>query len=343
MFALFLGLVLCLSGSLADVQHLTSGDFDDVVGQKGKAALVEFYAPWCGHCKNLAPEWKIAGETFQPDDNIVIAAVDATENQDLAGRFGVQGYPTIKYFPAGSQEAEEYTGGRTADTIVSWVNDKIGTRRVVKKPPSAVADLTTASFDNVAMDPTKTVFVEFYAPWCGHCKSLAPKYEDLAKTFAGDTDVIIAKVDATAHSELGQRFDVSGFPTLKMFPKEGKEYPIPYEAARELPEMIDFVNEHAGTKRLPDGSLSPDVGRIAEIDEMLSGTGGAVDQALVDKMSAVEGSKSYVAIAKKIMAQGAAYVSKEKKRLEGMINSNSVSPVKKTLFMTKSNILDAFA
>jgi protein disulfide-isomerase A6 len=55
--------------------------------------------------------------------------------------------------------------GRTADTIVSWVNEKVGTSRKVYKPPTAVVVLDDANFDAVALDPTKDVMVEFYAPW----------------------------------------------------------------------------------------------------------------------------------------------------------------------------------
>ena len=66
-----------------------------------------------GHCKNLAPEWAIAGDTFDTSDGIIIAAVDATESSELAERFEVKGYPTIKYFAKGSADVpEEYTGGR---------------------------------------------------------------------------------------------------------------------------------------------------------------------------------------------------------------------------------------
>lgn len=54
---------------------------------------------------------------------------------------------------------------RTADTIVSWVNSKLGTTRKVRKAPTAVVELDTASFDAVALDPSKDVLVEFYAPW----------------------------------------------------------------------------------------------------------------------------------------------------------------------------------
>jgi len=97
-----------------------------------------------------------------------------------------QGYPTIKFFPKGSTKAEDYQGGRTADTIVSWVNEKVGTNKKVKKLPTAVTELTPDNFDSVALDKSKHVLVEFYAPWCGHCKQLAPKYEELAKIFSGE-------------------------------------------------------------------------------------------------------------------------------------------------------------
>ena len=165
----------------ADVVNLTDEDFASVV-DGSKNVLVEFYAPWCGHCKNLAPEWKIAGETFQPSDDIVIAAVDATVATASAGKYGVKGYPTIKYFAKGETEPEDYKGGRTAADIVKWVNEKVGTNRRVKTVPSDVTTLTSANFDLAT--GKKAALVEFYAPWCGHCKTLAPKYEKLAKVFA---------------------------------------------------------------------------------------------------------------------------------------------------------------
>ena len=87
--------------------------------------LVEFFAPWCGHCKNLEPHWKKAASELK--GKVKLGAVDATVHQQLASQFGVQGYPTIKYFPAGPKSGpEEYDGGRTADDIISWAMDKHG-------------------------------------------------------------------------------------------------------------------------------------------------------------------------------------------------------------------------
>jgi len=182
-----------ISYSLAAVRDLTDATFDSVVNGNTNV-LVEFFAPWCGHCKNLAPEWKIAGDLFTESDDIIIAAVDATESKNLASKFEIKGFPTIKFFPKGSTKAEEYTGGRTAETITSWINQKIGTSKKVKKAPTAVTVLSVDNFDSIALDNTKHVLVEFYAPWCGHCKQLAPTYESLAKIYAGEKNVVIANV-----------------------------------------------------------------------------------------------------------------------------------------------------
>lgn len=62
--------------------------------------------------------------------------------------------------------------------------------------PSAVVDLTSQTFDSIALDPKKNVLVEFFAPWCGHCKKLTPVYEKLGGAFAAEESVVIAKVTA---------------------------------------------------------------------------------------------------------------------------------------------------
>lgn len=74
----------------------------------------------------------------------------------------------------------------------------------MKAAPSAVTTLTTENFDSLVLG-SKNALVEFYAPWCGHCKQLAPKYEELAKVFAGDKNVVIAKLDATEYGEIANK------------------------------------------------------------------------------------------------------------------------------------------
>ncbi|GIL79329.1 hypothetical protein Vretimale_16524 [Volvox reticuliferus] len=108
-----------------DVVVLTTSNFDDII-KKSKYALVEFYAPWCGHCKSLKPHYASAAtslKTAAPD--VVIAKVDATVEESLGSKFGIQGYPSLKWFVDG-ELAEDYNGPRDAAGIVGWVKKKTG-------------------------------------------------------------------------------------------------------------------------------------------------------------------------------------------------------------------------
>lgn len=90
-----------------------------------KHLLVKFVAPWCGHCKSLAPAYAAAAKQLaESNSEIKLASVDATIEQDLAQKFDVKGYPTIKFFSDGT--TFEYTGGRTQDDLLSWLKKKTG-------------------------------------------------------------------------------------------------------------------------------------------------------------------------------------------------------------------------
>lgn len=103
---------------------LTDDTFDEAIA-KYDYLLVEFYAPWCGHCKKLTPEYEGAASVLSAQDPPrTIAKVDATENKAIADRMEIKGFPTLYFFNHGSKM--EYNGGRTKDTIVEWVNKKTG-------------------------------------------------------------------------------------------------------------------------------------------------------------------------------------------------------------------------
>lgn len=84
-------------------------------------------------CKNLAPTWESLASDFSRDENVVIAKVDceAENSKSLASEFQISGFPTIKFFPAGSKEPIAYEGGRSEESFVSYINEKAGTHRVV--------------------------------------------------------------------------------------------------------------------------------------------------------------------------------------------------------------------
>jgi len=134
------------------VHVLTKDNFDTFL-KENPIVLVEFYAPWCGHCKRLAPEYAKAAKKLKEKGGIPLAKVDATAEADVAKRFDIKGYPTIKLFRKG--EPEEYEGGRTSDTIISWIER-----------------MTGAAFDIVAdIGEAKKRATEEAVAFIGHFKS----------------------------------------------------------------------------------------------------------------------------------------------------------------------------
>lgn len=132
---------------------LVGKHFDDVVFDDSKDVLIEFYAPWCGHCKRLKPTWDSLGEHYAPiSDRVLIAKMDATENDiPPSAPFQVSGFPTIKIKPAGTKEFIDYEGNRSLESFIEFVAEnaknnldfppvaEVPSTPVVATPPTATA------------------------------------------------------------------------------------------------------------------------------------------------------------------------------------------------------------
>jgi protein disulfide-isomerase-like protein len=133
---LALGVLLLLAGvaqaeEQSDVLVLTDGTIDEAL-RENEYILVEFYAPWCGHCKRLAPEYEKAATLLKErGSKAKVAKVDSTVEKNSASRFGIRGYPTLLFFKNGEQ-LEKYSSQRTAEAIVEYCQTKAGETRAAE-------------------------------------------------------------------------------------------------------------------------------------------------------------------------------------------------------------------
>uniref|UniRef100_A0A2P2LS74 protein disulfide-isomerase n=1 Tax=Rhizophora mucronata TaxID=61149 RepID=A0A2P2LS74_RHIMU len=116
------------SESKEHVLTLDHSNFTDTVS-KHDFIIVEFYAPWCGHCKNLAPQYEKAASILSSEDPpVVLAKVDANEenNRELASEYEIKGFPTLKILRNGGKSVQDYKGPREADGIVEYLKKQRG-------------------------------------------------------------------------------------------------------------------------------------------------------------------------------------------------------------------------
>ncbi|KIO34735.1 hypothetical protein M407DRAFT_64110 [Tulasnella calospora MUT 4182] len=350
-----LALLAALAPSvLANVMILDSKNFTENIGQ-GKPALVEFYAPWCGHCKNLAPIYAKLGEAYgHAKDKVIIAQVDADgPGREIGGKQGVASFPTIKWFEANNNvDSTKYEGGRELEDFANFIKEKTGVAARIKVPHSDVVVVDTDSFEKVVMDDTKDVFIAFTAPWCGHCKALKPIWEKVATYYKNDPNVVIAFIDAHApqNARVREAHEVNAYPTIKLFAKGKKNAPIKYDGYNWEDKIMSFINEQTGLHRAPGGLLDDKAGRVATLDTLAQSLFAAPAttrdaiyaeaKAAAEKLGA-EGAY-YARVFKKVVEDSEEWVAKETKRLNSIVVKRNAPQSKLDEVKMKLNILSAF-
>ncbi|CAA7407608.1 unnamed protein product [Spirodela intermedia] len=262
------GAAAALYSPSSPVLQLTPSNFKSKVLNSNGVVLVEFFAPWCGHCQALTPTWERAATVLK--GVATVAALDADEHKALAQEYGIQGFPTIKVFSPGKPPVD-YQGARDVKPIAEFalkqvkalLKDRLDGKQTggssEKSETTASIELNSQNFDDLVLKSKDLWIVEFFAPWCGHCKKLAPEWKKASRNLKGK--VKLGHVDCDADKSLMGRFNVQGFPTILVFGHD-KDSPQPYEGARTASAIESFALEQLETNVAPPEVLElsgPDV------------------------------------------------------------------------------------
>jgi len=137
---------------------------------------------------------------------------------------------------------------------------------LAEKVTTIVDVIDSDTFEEYAIaDTTKHAFVEFWAPWCGHCKTFSSKWDTISLNLRG-SDVKIAKLNAKENKELAKKLRVHAYPKLLLFTKDAKDKPLHYKGKKSEAEIMNWLHREIGLERKAGMQFTRQAGRVRSLD-----------------------------------------------------------------------------
>ncbi|KAK5713534.1 hypothetical protein LTR15_011234 [Elasticomyces elasticus] len=215
------------------VLQVDGRSYRDLIEKSNHTTILEFYAPWCGHCKNLAPAFEKAAKSLSGLAKVAAVNCDEESNKQFCGSMGVQGFPTMKIVKpgkkAGKPIVEDYQGARTAKAIVDAVVEKI---------PNHVRRLKDADYERWLEEGGSERAKAILFSDKGTVSALL---KAIAVDFLGVIDVAQIR---DKEKEANEVFNIEKFPTLVLLPGDGKD-PVHYNGGMKKDEIVKFLSQAA--------------------------------------------------------------------------------------------------
>ncbi|KAL1956884.1 hypothetical protein VTO42DRAFT_6732 [Malbranchea cinnamomea] len=212
------------------VLHVDASSYDRLIARSNHASVVEFYAPWCGHCQNLKPAYEKAAKKLNGLANVAAVNCDDDENKAFCNQMGVRGFPTIKLVvpskKPGKPRVEDYRGPRTAKDIVAAVVERI---------PNHVKRVTDKDLDGwLATDNSTAKAILFTDRG-----ATAPLLRALAIDFLGSINFGQIR---NKESSAVKTFGIEKFPTFVLLPGGGQESLV-YDGNLNKKDLVAFLSQ----------------------------------------------------------------------------------------------------
>ncbi|PHH75707.1 hypothetical protein CDD80_2164 [Ophiocordyceps camponoti-rufipedis] len=228
------------------VLRVDAGSYKRLIAQSNYTSLVEFYAPWCGHCQNLKPAFEKAASDLQGLAKVAAMDCDAEENKAFCSSMGIQGFPTLKTVrpstkPGGKPVVEDYQGGRTAGAMVQATADKINNH---------VVRLSDKDLDKfLARDKPKFILFTNKGTTSALLRSIAIDFLD---------QVVVGQI-RDRETEAVEKYGIDKFPTFVLFPGKDSSGPIKYDGEVKKNKLVEFLAQVA--------QPNPDPAPVTESDK----------------------------------------------------------------------------
>lgn len=229
-----------LASDVTDLSKSTD-EFNDFISSHG-IVLAKFFAPWCGHCKKLAPEYEVAATKLKNKD-ISLVEIDCTQNQELCAEHKIQGYPSLVVF-RGLESSSQYSGGRSSDEIIQYMEREL---------LPTISVVTEKNFDEFAEGKTLSVLAVFDSSDAETNKTIT----DLANTHHHQY-----AFGASSDKEVAKKLGITKLPAIAIFSEHEDETIV----LNEENEGFDLAEEYIITNLLrhsiaPAGEISPNTFR----------------------------------------------------------------------------------
>uniref|UniRef100_A0A183EEM0 Thioredoxin domain-containing protein n=1 Tax=Gongylonema pulchrum TaxID=637853 RepID=A0A183EEM0_9BILA len=189
------------------VAELSPEDFEAFVLEPSEEIwVVDFFAPWCGPCNQLAPEFKKLARNMRRKDFVHFGMVDCDEYKWFCSNLGIHAYPTIRLYSSGSYTADYPSNWwRDHRTMEAWL---------ISHLPSKVMEMGGDFYAQV-LDNDEPWLIDFFVSWCSHCVDFAPVFEHIAEMLEGR--VKLAKINCDSWPNICHAVGVKAYPTLRFY------------------------------------------------------------------------------------------------------------------------------
>ncbi|KAH9894688.1 thioredoxin-domain-containing protein [Xylariomycetidae sp. FL2044] len=213
------------------VLQVDAKNYDKLIAKSNHTSIVEFYAPWCGHCQNLKPAYEKAAKNLEGLAKVAAVNCDEDENKPLCGSMGVQGFPTLKIVRPGKKAGgkpvvEDYQGPRSAKAIVEATVDKINNH--VKRVTDKDVDSWLADKNETA----KAILFTEKGTTSALLRSIAIEFLDV---------ISVAQI-RNKEAKANEMFGIDSYPTLVLLPGGDKEGLV-YEGDMKKDGMVKFLSQ----------------------------------------------------------------------------------------------------